>query len=92
MQYNPDILEFLELGLSAHGFRCVSTGDGEEGARLALGGDVDIALLDVMLLEIDGLEVSQRIGERRLVLPIPMLTPATRCATRSAPSKGAPTT
>ena len=71
---DPDIVEFLELGLSAHGFRCVNTGDGEEGASLALGGDVDIVLLDVMLPGIDGLEVLERIRARRPGLPVLILT------------------
>ena len=74
MEDDPDIVEFLELGLSAHGFRCVGAPDGEEGARLARREDVDLVLLDVMLPGIDGSEVLKRIRASKPALPVLMLT------------------
>lgn len=71
---DPDIVEFLELGLSAHGFRCVSAPDGEDGALLARKEEVDLVLLDVMLPGIDGVEVLRRIRATKPALPVMMLT------------------
>ncbi len=71
---DPDIVELLELGLSAHGFRCVSVPDGEEAARLARKEEIDLVLLDVMLPGIDGGEVLRRIRATRPGMPVMMLT------------------
>ncbi len=71
---DPGIVEFLELGLSSHGLRCVSAVDGEEGARLAHKEDVDLVLLDVMLPGIDGWEVLRRVRAAKPALPVMMLT------------------
>ena len=70
----PAIVRMLERGLSAHGHRCISTDNGEDGARLAVQEDVDLVLLDIMLPGLSGQEVLKRIRFRRPGLPVLMLT------------------
>ncbi len=70
----PGIVRMLERGLTAHGHKCVSADNGNDGLRLALDEDVDIALLDIMLPGLDGNEVLKRIRYRKPELPVLMLT------------------
>ena len=53
----PAIADFIRRGLQAEGYAVDCAGDGEEGERRALGGDVDLVILDVMLPGQDGLGV-----------------------------------
>jgi DNA-binding response OmpR family regulator len=68
------IAEFLDRALSSEGFATASARDGEEGERLALGGDFDLVLLDVMLPRRSGLEVLATIRAQRPELPVIVLT------------------
>ena len=70
----PGIVRMLERGLAAHGHRCISADNGDDGARLAVGEDVDLVLLDIMLPGLSGQEVLKRIRFRRPGLPVLMLT------------------
>ena len=70
----PAIVRMLERGLAAHGYRCVSADNGDDGARLAVQEDVDLVLLDIMLPGLSGHEVLKRIRFRRPGLPVLMLT------------------
>ena len=70
----PAIVRMLERGLAAHGYRCVSADNGDDGARLAVEEDVDLVLLDIMLPGLSGHEVLKRIRFRRPGLPVLMLT------------------
>ncbi len=71
---DPGVVRMLERGLAAHGYQCVSAGDGEEGARGAEDETVSLVLLDIMLPGLDGQEVLKRIRLRRPGLPVLMLT------------------
>ncbi len=55
------IADFLERGLRAEGHFCVVANDGEAGLSLALEGDFDLVLLDLMLPGMHGREVCQQI-------------------------------
>ena len=68
------IADFLVHGLEAEGHDVRSAADGVEGERLALGGDVDLVVLDRMLPGRDGIDVLA--GSRRVEpsLPVIMLT------------------
>ena len=68
------IVRMLERGLAAHGYQCVSTGNGEKGARMATDESVDLVLLDIMLPGLDGQGVLKRIRATRPGLPVLMLT------------------
>ena len=71
---DPGIVRFLERGLAAHGHRVISADNGEDGVRLAVDESVDLVLLDIMLPQLDGHRVLERIRLRRPELPVLMLT------------------
>jgi len=70
----PGILDFLERGLRAHDFDVLSAADGESGMELALRGDVDLVVLDVMLPGRDGLQVLADLRQSKPGLPVIILT------------------
>ncbi|MCH6258266.1 response regulator transcription factor [Puniceicoccaceae bacterium K14] len=58
----------------AEGFDVVSTDSGSIGLELALDDGPSIALLDIMLPEVNGLEICQAIRAEGLEYPVVMLT------------------
>jgi DNA-binding response OmpR family regulator len=68
------IAAFLTRALEAEGFATACASDGDAGERLAVSGDVDLALVDVMLPRKSGLEVLETIRARRPELPVILLT------------------
>jgi DNA-binding response OmpR family regulator len=68
------IADFLVHGLEGEGHDVRSAADGVEGERLALGGDVDLVILDRMLPERDGMDVLAGIRRVEPTLPVIMLT------------------
>lgn len=71
------IREGLQDVFAYHGFDVDSAADGEDGLRKALSGRHDLVLLDVMLPQLDGFQICERIRERDRELPIIMLTART---------------
>lgn len=57
-----------------HGYQVEASGDGREGLQLALSGQYDLVLLDVMLPGINGFDICARIRERDREQAIIMLT------------------
>jgi len=70
----PRIADFLQRGLRAEGHFCVVASDGESGLSLALEGDFDFLLLDLMLPKMHGHEVCQQLRMKGLKTPIIILT------------------
>ena len=70
----PQIGRALRLILSAHGFDVHVATTGEEGLDLAATTAPDVAVLDLMLPGMSGLEVCERVRAERHELPILMLT------------------
>ena len=68
------IAEFLSRALESEGFAATVARDGDEAERLALSGDFDLVLLDVMLPRRGGLEVLRTIRTELPELPVIMLT------------------
>lgn len=68
------IADFLQHGLEAEGHTVRTVSDGAEGEKLALGGDVDLVILDRMLPGRDGMEVLAGIRRAEPSLPVIMLT------------------
>ena len=65
---------FVELELMHAGYKVTRCPDGE-CALVALDGEpIDLALLDIMLPGLDGIEIARTIRERGLNMPILMLT------------------
>jgi DNA-binding response OmpR family regulator len=70
----PGIVDFVRRGLESEGFAVESTTDGIEGERLALGGDFDAVVLDLMLPGRPGFEILQTLRQARPTTPVIVLT------------------
>src|SRR5579884_2418947 len=70
----PGIVDFLERGLSSHGFEVISALDGVSGMEKAMSENVDIVVLDMMLPERSGLEVLADLHDAKPALPVIILT------------------
>jgi DNA-binding response OmpR family regulator len=70
----PGIVDFLERGLKAHGFAVSSALDGATGTEKALGEDVDLVVLDMMLPGRSGLDVLATLHDAKPTLPVIVLT------------------
>lgn len=68
------LAQYLHKGLSENGHVVDLAHDGIEGRRLALGGDYDLVLLDIMLPGVDGFGVLRAIRADKRNLPVLMLT------------------
>jgi len=68
------IADFLDRGLRAEGHFCVIANDGESGLSLALEGDFDLILLDLMLPGIHGHEVCQQLRMNKVNTPLIILS------------------
>jgi DNA-binding response OmpR family regulator len=62
---NEKIVEVLEAYLEREGFAVVSAHDGETALELAAEQPPDIALVDIMMPGIDGLELTRRLQSER---------------------------
>lgn len=67
------ILRLIKLELTTQGFRVVTASSGEEALRVAEEQRPDIALLDIVMPEMTGLEVMRRLRERSSI-PVILLT------------------
>ena len=64
----------LEDNLRYEGYETTSTGNGEEGLRLAEQAQHDLIVLDLMLPGLDGMEICRRLKSKKIDTPIVMLT------------------
>ncbi len=64
----------VELELNYEGYQTGKALDGRTGLELALSGEYDLVLLDIMLPGLNGLEVLRRIRRENAVLPVILLT------------------
>ncbi len=69
-----DMVAGLRDAFEHHGFDVRSARDGDMGLKLALTGEADVIILDLMLPERDGIEVCRELRERNVQTPIIMLT------------------
>ena len=74
------IREFIVINLKRSGFDVTEAENGEEALKAydACGGDFDIALLDIMMPVLDGLEVCKELRQRSSTLGIIILTAKTQ--------------
>jgi DNA-binding response OmpR family regulator len=70
----PGIVDFLQRGLEAQGFEVISALDGDSGLDRALGEQVDLIVLDMMLPGRSGLEVLEHVRASKPALPVIVLT------------------
>ncbi len=57
----PDILEFLSYNLTKEGYEVVSAQNGSEALKIAKTFDPHLIVLDIMMPEVDGIEVCDRL-------------------------------
>ena len=70
----PGIADFMVRGLTLAGYRVEAALDGEAGLALALGDDVDLVVLDLMLPRMSGTDVLRELAEQRPGLPMIVVT------------------
>ncbi len=70
----PGIVDFVRRGFEADGFAVEAALDGVEGERLALAGNFDAIVLDLMLPGRDGLEVLASVRHAKPEVPVIVLT------------------
>lgn len=68
------IASFVRKGLEAQGFVVEVSPQGNEGFALAISRPYDVAILDIMLPGKDGLSILRNLRERRIPLPVILLT------------------
>jgi DNA-binding response OmpR family regulator len=73
---DEDILQLVAFRLGRAGYRVLQARDGEEALALAMEHEPDLAVLDVGMPKMDGLEVARRLraAEATKSIPIIMLT------------------
>ena len=70
----PKTGEYLRQGLNEAGFVADLAATGSDGLHLALHGEYDLVILDVMLPELDGWQVLASRRRRGLEMPVLLLT------------------
>ncbi|MGX7351693.1 alkaline phosphatase synthesis transcriptional regulatory protein PhoP [Enterococcus canis] len=70
----PSIVTLLTFNLEKDGYVVTSAEDGREGYELALSGQFDFIILDVMLPSMDGLEITKSLRQEKIDTPILILT------------------
>lgn len=68
------IADFLQRGLRAEGHFSVVANDGEAGFALALEGDFDLLLLDMMLPGMHGRDICQQLRMNKINTPLIILS------------------
>lgn len=71
-----DVIELIRYNLAKEGFNCDAAYNGQEALKKAQATLPDLVLLDLMLLEVDGLEVCKRLKSSPQTehIPIVMVT------------------
>jgi len=64
----------LKDNLESERYEVITASRGKEGLEKALKEDIDLALLDVMLPEMNGFDICREIKSKKITLPIIMLT------------------
>mgnify|MGYP002624533668 CR=1 FL=1 len=75
--YVEDDLEaqsFVRGALEENGIEVDVAGDGRSGLAMAMSGEYDVAVLDVMLPEMSGFEIIERLRNARVDTPVLFLT------------------
>jgi DNA-binding response OmpR family regulator len=71
---DANIRELVRTLLCNNGFEVAEAFDGEDALRKILSGEVDLAVVDVMMPNMDGFELCRRLREDYENLPVLMLT------------------
>lgn len=68
------IVTLLQYNLQQAGYEVITATDGEQGLYTALQEQPNIIILDLMLPKLDGIEVCKQLRQRKITVPILMLT------------------
>jgi len=68
------IVTLLQYNLEQAGFEVKTAMDGEAGLTMAIDETPDLMVLDLMLPNLDGIEVCKQLRQRKILVPILMLT------------------
>jgi DNA-binding response OmpR family regulator len=74
VEYEPNVLAFIEQGLKEEGYAVDAAADGELALDFAQTYPYDIIILDVLLPKVDGRRVAQTLRAQGIRTPIIMLT------------------
>lgn len=74
LEDEPRIASFVVRGLSAEGYAVTAVATGAAAIEAGLAGGYDVIVLDVMLPDIGGMEVCERLRMGGVAAPILMLT------------------
>jgi DNA-binding response OmpR family regulator len=80
---NRDFVEFLKVLLSDYGFDTRWAFNGPDALKSVRDQSVDLVILDVMMLKMDGLAVCRELKRIRPSLPVILLTAKDDIATRT---------
>lgn len=75
---DPDIRQLVRLRLERSGYDVISAGDGLSALELARERHPDVAILDISMPKMSGLEVARVLREQRAALPVILLTARAR--------------
>lgn len=70
---DKDIIQFINLNLKQEGFKVFSAHNGEEALEIINNNSIQLAILDIMMPQMDGIELCRRIREKHS-LPIMFLS------------------
>jgi PAS domain S-box-containing protein len=70
---NADNRFLLASQLKMHGYRNLQAADGQQGLEVAQRERPDIILLDVMMPDMNGFEVCERLKQNQITAPIPVI-------------------
>jgi DNA-binding response OmpR family regulator len=70
----PALMRGLKDTFAGQGCHVLEALDGETGLHLALSGQPDLVLLDIMLPKVNGYEICRFLREEKLDMPVIMLT------------------
>lgn len=70
---DPHAVEILLRMLQREGYECIGVQSGQEALKAAKEKAVDVILLDVMMPEMDGLQVCERLRQDPDLLQIPVM-------------------
>ena len=74
---NPDIANLITVNLRGKNMKVDHAGDGLSGLDMALSGQYQLVILDLMLPRMDGMDVCRTLRNQQVYTPVLMLTART---------------